>query len=99
MRKKKLYKATLNMEVLFLAVAPHGPQLEKIAKGFIQDEMMNRVAGRLTVTDVDNMSQVPEDWRDAMLWGTDDDITPRAYFAEKDAEYAEYLRLKEKFEP
>lgn len=98
MRKKKLYKATLNMDVLFLAVAEPGPQLDKLAKEFLKEELSNRVPGRINVVNVDSMSQVPEDWRDNLLWGTDDDITARGYFSEIDSEYKEYLRLKEKFE-
>ena len=92
--KTKMYLATKKVDVMFLLEPEEN--LEKEAKYFLNLEEKNVVPGRITIKEITSIDDVPADWRDSNLWGTGSDITPLEFL--QDPEYAEYLRLKEKFE-
>jgi hypothetical protein len=92
--RPKLYIATKNLSVMFLL--EDGKNLEREARHFLHEEDKNCVPGRIVIKEVTSLDDVPTEWMNACLWGTDDEITPEQFLG--DDEYKEYLRLKKKFE-
>lgn len=54
------------------------------------------VQGRVVIQEITSQEDVPKDWREASLWGIDDELNALQFL--EDPEYMEYLRLKKKFE-
>jgi hypothetical protein len=99
---KKLYYARQVTDVMFVS-DKEGRALKKEADSFIQEETHNVVNGRLVINEVTMASEVPDSWRDAIVWGQDDDeLNPIQYLKQiakkNDPEYKEYIRLKKKFD-
>lgn len=94
----KLYIASQNINVMFVC-DDSTKNLQTEARHFLHEEERNGVPGRLVIKEVVDLKDIPEDWVNCFLWGFDDDeVTPANFLAQKDAEYAEYMRLKAKFE-
>jgi hypothetical protein len=58
-----------------------------------------------SVKEITSQQEVPEEWRHALIYGTEDEITPLDFLEKQQSqqsidspEYQEYLRLKEKYE-
>jgi hypothetical protein len=103
---KKLYYARQIVDIMFLS-DQKGRDLVSDAEEFLVEELNNVVDGRLSIIEVTQASEVPQSWRDAIVWGQDDDdddgeLTTieclKKMASKKDPEYKTYLKLKKKFE-
>lgn len=98
---KKLYHAKINVDVMFISDKVKFP-LRQEAEHYSQEELRNLVPGRVVIKEIKAVSEIPESWREAHIWGDDEERTPIEYLKavakEKDPEYKEYLRLKKKFD-
>ena len=93
-KMKKLYYATL--DVMF--VSDEMPT-DKTTSSFLMEKLDCYYPSATEITCID---QVPNVWKNALLWGTPHDITVEQFLTaqrkENDPEYTDYLRLKAKFE-
>ncbi len=92
--KPKLYLATKTITAMFLSY--EDKNLNKDAANYIECENNNIDTNRMVVKEITSKKDVPKEWYDANLWGTDEEINPLSFL--EDPEYIEYLRLKKKFE-
>lgn len=96
---KKVYYAKKEIDVVFLS-DKEGFALEKEANKFLIEESKNHKISPLLIKELKTVSDVPNDWRDALIWGSDEeeDLSVAEALSDPDPEYKEYLRLKEKYE-
>lgn len=99
-KKLKLYYASKGIDVMFLSDADTASRLESDAIRFLKEEEKNWIRPSTSVKEITKARDVPENWREAFVWGTDDEISPLQFLNDpkNDPEYETYLRLKQKFE-
>jgi hypothetical protein len=86
----KLYSVTCSIEFEVLCLAESSQAAIDASKhDYVSEELRNSI----TAMDYDcgyaqeitRIKQVPEEWRGVCLYGTDADLTPEQYLAEKEA--------------
>jgi hypothetical protein len=103
--KKKLYLATVpSFTVMYLS---EDACAERDAVKFAREEtLINGHHLDIEIKEISAKQEVPEEWcEDALLWGTDDEITAIGFLEgwldeeekEEDPEWEEFMRLKKKF--
>lgn len=102
---RRLYLATKELDVMFisdkdLSVDAQGVKVEAVK--FIEEEIkVNLIFDAISsIREIKSYSEVPEKWRDAFLWGTEDEETPADFLHKKSKNsetYREYLEAKEAY--
>lgn len=91
----KLYHAIRpSIETMFVS-GKTGDSLEKEAQYFLDEEkrVSNKQSYPVKLIEVTSIFDIPESWRNGLLWNVDGELTAQQYLTE----YQEYLRLKAKF--
>lgn len=97
--KKQLYIATINADVVFYSECKFASfELKCDAIKYLKTEYPNNMADRLKIKQISCLNDIPDDWKEAYLYGVDNKITAQEFFLKEDEEYQQYLKLKEKFE-
>ncbi len=86
------------VDVCFVIEEENNPcDLKSQAKYWLQEESRNVVPGRVVISEVKGLADLPKIWWSAPYWGDNDHDNCASDFLQ-DPEYVEYLRLKAKFE-
>lgn len=106
-KQQKMYVVKANITTMFLSDKTDASELDSQARDFLREEMKYNAWGlKPEVTEATSKDQIPEEWKGyALLWGTDDEITPCEFLnlsaeeVKKDMEeFNTYLKLKAKYE-
>jgi hypothetical protein len=100
LRQKKLYKATVQIDTVFVS---DELAKQKDAKYFLAKEIAtNGIEGSPLIEQILDSGCAPPGWKaDGLIWGVEDDCTIEQFLAKErravEPEYQQYLALKEKF--
>jgi hypothetical protein len=97
---KKLYLANRNHSVMFLS---NGDEKELVMNdaNHWMNEQDSYHTPKVELIEIKVPDQIPEEWRDGFIWGTNEEMTAAEFLQSINAsneEYQEYLRLKAKYE-
>jgi len=93
----KLYHVIRQKSETMFVSNTKGDSLKIEAESFLAEENKYK-KNLLTIIEVTDPDQIPEDWRKGnLVWGMEEEVTPSDFLKERNPEYKEYLRLKEKF--
>lgn len=99
MNSKKLYRASQAYDVLF-ACEP-SEHLRSVARKFLIEEDRYNNKENISIVEITDESEIPEAWKNALIWGCDEEMTPAIFLSEQkefakfdQKEYEEFLRLK-----
>ena len=98
---KAVYYATKHIDICFVCNDLNlDSELYRYADRFLDQKGRNYDPSRITFKKLKSLDEVPENLRYLDLYGdiSQEGQTPNQFFATKDPEYQEYLRLKKKFE-
>lgn len=101
MNSKKLYRASQAYDVLF-ACEP-SEHLRSVARKFLIEEDRYNNKENISIEEITDESEIPEAWKNAIIWGCDEEMTPVIFLSEQKTvfdqkEYEEFLRLKKKYQ-
>jgi len=95
----KMYLAKVEISAMFIADEKYS-RIITVAEDVLRNEIKNNSIPHISVKEIDNIEDVPLNWRGSNLWNADEDISPEDFLKDKlkfDPEYQQYLILKEKF--